>query len=1057
MPRASPSNPQSVPLRDGTPAKLRPPRLQRVVVRERLFARLDLQRAGGAVWIAGAPGAGKTMLAASYLRAREQPALWCRLDVGDNDLGRLFETLARSPPLARARQRAPVFAPEHLAQPTVYARRWFRWAFGRLPAGSVWVFDNIEQSALPALPELLAAAIDELPEHTMLIVTARHGPPPPLAAALLSGALAVLAADELRFTSDEALHYARELGLNGSEVLRAAGQVDGWAAGLRLLSHAGPGAEGAADASSRPLLSDYFASLLHDRLAPALQRALWIGALLPWIDADLLAALSALETARAELDRLCADNLFVEPMARRPGDYRLHPAWREFLLQRGQHSLGRDERAALRRAAAQAFEARGEADAAIDLWLDAGDHAAALERLLAVRDAKLALGQVAQWSAWVARLPASLRDTQPALHYGLARIAFLREDASAPLHYERACDAYAACGDLRGQQLCAAGALEWGYNTDNFIGHRRWCELLRRPIDDDNADEATALRLLNGRVLAAFFGGDFAREAQPLTEAVLSRLAVPGAVNEQLSLAVSLLGCLERHKRWPDAQRLAVCMEALLDAPGVGPRLGILVRQQIAIDLCRQTGEYAELQRLAQVARELAHAQGFAVLEYEALAGLLFAALYTGETAGAERTLATLLALGDPASVYHQRFAQQMQTWLALQLGQTARAAEHAQALRVALARSDMPRAFLATWLLTAVLARFAQGDEHAALDELDQLAGDVEPAARQLLRATSCALQAWRALRDGNEAAALPALHEAFTTAAAVRYFQLLGPLREALAALAACALIHGIEPTFARQLVKRRCLRASGDAALSTHWPWPLRVHTLGHFALFVDGQVLVFDGKLPKKPLALLKALVALGPQPVPEAVLADALWPDDEADAAHAALNMALHRLRKLVPAEAIRLHDGSLALDPDVAWVDARAFEAALSSPSAGAQALALALYLGHFLPADEDAPWTVSARERLRARFARALATQGQALAAAGRHDEALALYRRGLDTDDLDESFHQGVMRAALALQRPAEGMAAYQRARRLLAARLGVAPAAETERLRRALQAHP
>jgi hypothetical protein len=79
MPRASPSNPPSVPLRDGMPAKLRLPRLQRVIVRERLFARLDLQRAGGAVWIAGALGAGKTMLAASYLRAREQSALWCLL------------------------------------------------------------------------------------------------------------------------------------------------------------------------------------------------------------------------------------------------------------------------------------------------------------------------------------------------------------------------------------------------------------------------------------------------------------------------------------------------------------------------------------------------------------------------------------------------------------------------------------------------------------------------------------------------------------------------------------------------------------------------------------------------------------------------------------------------------------------------------------------------------------------------------------------------------------------------------------------------------------------
>jgi len=41
------------------PAKLGPPRLQRVLMRERLFARLYEQRDGAVVWITRRPGCGQ--------------------------------------------------------------------------------------------------------------------------------------------------------------------------------------------------------------------------------------------------------------------------------------------------------------------------------------------------------------------------------------------------------------------------------------------------------------------------------------------------------------------------------------------------------------------------------------------------------------------------------------------------------------------------------------------------------------------------------------------------------------------------------------------------------------------------------------------------------------------------------------------------------------------------------------------------------------------------------------------------------------------------------------
>ncbi len=149
-------------------------------------------------------------------------------------------------------------------------------------------------------------------------------------------------------------------------------------------------------------------------------------------------------------------------------------------------------------------------------------------------------------------------------------------------------------------------------------------------------------------------------------------------------------------------------------------------------------------------------------------------------------------------------------------------------------------------------------------------------------------------------------------------------------------------------------------------------------------VDGAALVFAGKVPRKPLALLKALIAFGGQSVAQRLLTDALWPDDDADAAQAAFTVALHRLRKLLPrgSEAIALHDGCVSLDPGLCFSDARAFEL-LTAPAGAAPngtttngtttngtstatglQQAVALYAGHFLADEPDAPWSISLRER---------------------------------------------------------------------------------------------
>ena len=225
-------------------------------------------------------------------------------------------------------------------------------------------------------------------------------------------------------------------------------------------------------------------------------------------------------------------------------------------------------------------------------------------------------------------------------------------------------------------------------------------------------------------------------------------------------------------------------------------------------------------------------------------------------------------------------------------------------------------------------------------------------------------------------------------------------------------------------------------------------------------VNDELVSFVGKAPKKPLALLKAIICLGGQDVKDYQLVDALWPDDEGDSARDAFRVALHRLRKILgDTEAILVEDGRVSLNRHLCWVDALVFDELTNSARGSAeldpsQQRALALYRGALLPADRDESWSMAMRERLRSKFMHHFGRLGSQLESQQAWNEALDLYLRGLDADNLTESFYQGLMRCHAALGRHADALGAYRQLREMLAATLGTGPSPATETLYRSLK---
>jgi DNA-binding SARP family transcriptional activator len=272
--------------------------------------------------------------------------------------------------------------------------------------------------------------------------------------------------------------------------------------------------------------------------------------------------------------------------------------------------------------------------------------------------------------------------------------------------------------------------------------------------------------------------------------------------------------------------------------------------------------------------------------------------------------------------------------------------------------------------------------------------------------------------------------------------------------------AVVHGEDVLSWTETGGRRWAVAD-DSAPIEFATRPLQIFTFGRFSVVKDGVPLGRSRKTPKKPVALLKVLLAFGGRDVSGRQLTDALWPDEEGDAAHNVLAVNLHRLRKLLGEhDVVVLHDGRVSLDPRRCWVDTWAFEGLLGTAtevSSDAHPIlleaALSIYGGAFLVCDGDEPWSLSMRERLHGKFIRHSADLGRLREESGQWDKAIACYERGLEADQLAEEFYQGLMRCYGHLGRRAEGVSVYRRLRRTLSVMLGITASPASELLFREL----
>jgi DNA-binding SARP family transcriptional activator len=471
----------------------------------------------------------------------------------------------------------------------------------------------------------------------------------------------------------------------------------------------------------------------------------------------------------------------------------------------------------------------------------------------------------------------------------------------------------------------------------------------------------------------------------------------------------------------------------------------------------RLHGELAAIDRLAA---------SDVLRSFRARAHMLRAALAlgAGDTTGGRASLDAAHPLLHPAHPRDYWTFHYFASRHALMVGQLEDAWEHAQSCHRKQIEACVPGGGRTTIMMQ-------EGFVLAALGKLDEAAAAFARAGALSVgaQATPClvhvhlshALVSWR---RGAHDEARAELTVAFAHARSIALTHFFRALPQVASELCGAALQLEADGAFARKAITARALACPDISNAS--WPWPLRVRTLGGLAIERDGVPVKFSRKAPKRLLDLLRLVIVLGGRHADLGRVAATLWPEAGGEEARDALKAMLHRTRALLGDEVLVVRDNQIAFDERVTWLDTWALEHVIDRIEAqlragiGAQHVddgelenrrvqLLSLYRGHLFGEAETPFWALALRDRLRARFIRSVDALGQRLECTGRAEDAIAMYRAGLEHDNLAEELYQRLIACHLARGEPAQALNTYRRCRELLSIVLSLKPSARTEAL--------
>ncbi|MBU0991405.1 MAG: hypothetical protein KJ737_02830 [Proteobacteria bacterium] len=1038
-------------------------------IRHRLFRRMGELRKKQVTWLSAPAGSGKTTLVGSYIQEGKIPCLWYQMDAGDTDLATFFYYMGEAGKKAAPRRKKalPLFTPEYLMGIKAFTLRYFEALFNRLKKPGLIVFDNYHEIPSDStLHEVMLHAFSMIPSGIHAVVISRNEPHRAFIRLKAGMMMDMLGWEEMKLMEEESKEIIRMRmpGVLDDETIREIQKMaGGWVAGLTLMTEAMKRKNQllkVIGTSSREEIFTYFAQEVFNGLDEKTRSLMLKTAYLSKMTTAMACELSGEAFTGRILSDMVSCNCFISERFDPLPSYEYHPLYREFLLSRAGEEFSPSEQTVVRRSAAVILEQSGQTDKAVDLLRDIGDWEGIVGIVLAHGKDMVAQGRFVPLQRWIADIPEEILSGNPWLLYwkGMSLLTFLPLQAK-PL-FEKAYGLFSKGDDSMGALLSASAAMNAIYiGTEDYKPLDHWFTVVNDLCREAGSFPAPGIEawVTSGMMAALGLREIIHPEADEWVERVYRLDESPASIIPKANALHQLFWFGAMRSGLPSIRRAEAELKRMARQRDAHPMV-VITSKRVENSYYQLSGMTEKCIESANEGLELSRKHGILFFDFVFMITKVTSLLDAMDIKGARRVLGDLLS-SDACLSRHGRAAFLMySTREALISDEPEKALAQADEL-YHLARSLNSPFGYGMCLLRKALAFHLLGKKNEAWLNLEEVLEMADIHASQWLRMFALYHQAHFAFEWGDEEGGWKALRESLILARKSGYVFCTDDHPGITARLCVKAFEGGIEKEYVKEIILRRGFtppveRVTVVLALED-WPWPVKIYTLGRFEIVRDGAPLVFSGKVQKKPLEMLKAIIAMGGSHVPVEHLTDALWPDAEGDLARKSFEVTLSRLRKLLGREEIiTCSAGQLGLDHLRCWVDSLVLEPVMKSvvtmagdTFAGICEQALRIYNGSFLPGDTGLSWSSPRRDLLNNHMLRILMRAGRHYESLGQWEKAMDFYSKGIETDGLAESFYQRCMVCCRELGHRAEAVKTYHTCRRLLKDHLGITPSEATE----------
>jgi len=981
--------------------------------------------------------------------------------------------LAVKKAVSRRRTPLPLLTPEYLQGISTFTLRYFENLFSRFKAPYTFVFDNYHSVPPDSnFHSMISDGLSTVPDGMNVIIISRHDIPPALSRLHANTRMGMLGWDELRLTLEESsgIVRLRKKGKTPKEMIRRLHDAtDGWVAGLVLmLESLKRGIEPyLVGRLTQREIADYFGNEFFNKTDKKIQDFLLKTAFLPRITGKMAEKLTGLPNADNILSALNRNNHFTEALHSAEPLYQYHPLMREFLMTRAKETFSHETLSTLLHQAAILLEEDGQMEVAIELFRALDDWDAMVRLIMMQAPSMLEQGRNRPLGEWLGSLPGDLVKKDPWLLYWKGASQFPFDLHLSESYFNQAFEQFRGQGNLTGSLLAWSGVVETiFYSVHDVSKLDKWIEKFPELPENPEAFIPSEVWI---RVVSSMFTALTNRhpdhpQTKEWTERAASIVQGPGSSISKAGILFHLIHWYVVIGDYENSSNTLRSFQNPAEYMRSLPFVFILIKLAEAMHY-QLTGDHEKCLMAVSEGLKASESTGIFSLYCSLIGHAISSCQNVGDLDMADAFLQKMASSSHTlVDKGHYHFCQTRQFLLQSKLGA---ATSHAElCLKTALQAgvySSLGVAYLVAAQVMHNIGKYKEAWNH--LHEASRLR---EWSRSKVWEYSGLMIEAHFYLEQGDDASGLISLQKALAIGKERGYLNTYVDQPVVTARLCIKALEENIEVPYVQEIIRKRRLIPERPPLHLDTWPWPIKIHTFGRFELLKDGQSVQFERKIQKKPLSMLKAMIAFGGKEVREDHIMDALWPEADGDMAQQSFATNLHRLRQLLGYEGvIQRQEGKLTLNDRFCWVDTWAFEAITEQadvllkkrkPEGAFQLVekAIGIYKGPFLANEIDQPWTVSMAERLRNKFLGNVEKLGQYCQESGQWEKALDCYLSGLEVDDLAEEFYSGLMTCYHRLDRKTDVLAVYHRYQKTLSSLTGFEPSAKIEALYKSLIAH-